>query len=507
MLNELLSSRINIGIIVLVFIVGGCLLSFMFTPFIAWGLACAFLCGGLLIGRPRLMLALYFVGLSFLGYLDTVVSNVAIRYFDEFCIFAITVILMGNFVLLHKKFSSDLKYMSRLVKGLFLIIILSAVINRVSLNGGIRFLLAYMGFIPVFYLCQHYLREKDGKVVVFAVPALLIIQLGMNLGWYVGLNPLPNWAAGGVDFAIGTLGSSTPVAYLSIAVCLMSLALILEAKKLKLKWLFIGIGLLSVFELFLTYTNHAVLLLGFCLLLEFVYVIKHRKKLLVIAVSLCLIVGFILFLDSSSLSRKLTGSTSIRNELSTRNLARRWNRIQYGVKGEVIRNVVFRAPRDMPVPVLGGGPGNFASSIGVQMNRYLARKYVNYFFLTYSGRIQLIGGSITQQVVTGLVAIWSELGPIGVLLFFGMHIYAFFHIALQLRKGLYANLYQRVIAMTFVPLMFLILVVNAMADMLHMDFLQCGVWALAGFSWTPFTVKDRGKDVSDVPSGNGNNKE
>ena len=87
--------------------------------------------------------------------------------------------------------------------------------------------------------------------------------------------------------------------------------------------------------------------------------------------------------------------------------------------------------------------------------------------------------------MSGVLAIWSELGPLGLLLYFGFHLYALFRIAKAVRGKAYSDPTQRILAEAFPPVMAMIILLNIITDYLYLAFFTGGLWIWAACVWTP----------------------
>jgi hypothetical protein len=103
-------------------------------------------------------------------------------------------------------------------------------------------------------------------------------------------------------------------------------------------------------------------------------------------------------------------------------LAQRLEMMRTGPTVAIYRNVFIDIWHEVPVPLLGAGPGGFGSSVALEYGAPLTRKYLWVYYLTTSGREMIRGSSITQSLISGISALWGDLGPIGALLYFGLYI-------------------------------------------------------------------------------------
>jgi hypothetical protein len=97
-----------------------------------------------------------------------------------------------------------------------------------------------------------------------------------------------------------------------------------------------------------------------------------------------------------------------------------------------------------------------------------------------------MGGSITTGPATGFLTIWSELGPIGFIVYFGLWLYALFRVSLQCWRKQYQDIYQEILGLTFISAGVMLSCVFFLAPFLHHAFLSSSFWILAALVWVPY---------------------
>lgn len=454
-------------------------------PIGGWMTITVFLIASLLIGHPRPLLMFFFALVVVHPTLQNLHSHWLLQLADKL----MAILLMGVVFMHFIKNRDDRRDLSRFNRILFLFLCIAAVstiVNRVAPIQVIRFFLTYGSFIPAFYAAYYFLRPDTGDarralIVLFIVFGL---QLLLNLGWLAGINPLPNRFAGSEDFAIGTLGICNLVAYLTASLMFLLLALFHNLPELKNKILVAFGTLAALIQLALTFTFHVLPPMAVLLFFQTLYGVRMlRYKLAMLALAGFVVVGFYYIKSNPRLSDKF--GFPAEETMTVAMFRGRWDQMWRGNKGQAYYNIFVRARHDLPAWYLGAGPGNFASGIGMVHRSMMAEKYVNYIYLTYTGRLEMVGGSITQHVTTGFSAIYSEFGPPGFLLFFWLHAAAAWHVFRQLRRGAYRSPLRRALAEAFIPTMLLYLGLNLLSDFLSDTFLQVGVWLWAGLVWKP----------------------
>ena len=435
-------ARIQTLLIVLGFLAAVFVLMSSVGPFAAAFGCTVVLLGCMLLGRPSTLLLLYWLGVGLAEGIQTFYHFPRFQGAVKLLIVLLSaVMLFGDYAMKRRSLPRDIKGFHKVSMLLLLLALVSAVVNLAPVVTAAWFVLSYLAFIPIFHIAYLHSDIRTCKFMCWMLVAVMLVQLVCNVGWLVGVNPVPNFRIGTVDFAVGTFGSSTYVAYLSLAVIFIMMPLLTGSDALRYRLVALGVMAIAAVQLYITSTTHAYIVLGMGLALQFFATTRRFKGRwfvpIVIGVSAVLVLA-----TENEPSRAQSSAMIGFQELSPGKPPDALAGHVSGPKGEAFQNVVLRAAHEMPFFPIGAGPGNFASSIGCQAKNPLAQKYINYFFETFTGRQQMFGDSISQQVVTGFLAIWSELGPIGVLLFFGLHVYALRRVWRQVAQGRYEDRYR-----------------------------------------------------------------
>ena len=466
------------------YIAAGLVMSALFGPLWGWGFVAAAAMAAMLFSRPDLLLALYWLAVSLRDYLTTtVVRFQLLDFLDEVFIVTFAGMALVSRILGRPRRDANLRWVNRFLFALLFLAGASTLLNRAAYKGAFSFLLTYLGFFATFYVAYDALRDRPraARWIWRIVVGFLLVQLVANLGWLAGLNPLPNWRLGTLDFAIGLCGNSVYLAHLAVLVAFFAFSLFRHSGGAPRRWRFLIVVPIAAVQLVLAYANHAFIVAG-ALLLIYVTLATHRLRYLLSSLAVCAV----LFVGLQSLDAAGLLSDNPIRRLSGDNLRSRWQSMVYGPKGEIARNVFLIAPREIPCFMLvGAGPGNFGSSVAQESHPPLAAKYINYIRETWSGRRSLFGSSILQHYITGVLAIYSELGPLGALLFFGFHLYALFRVLRRLHRNAYPLVFQRALAEVFVLAMCQYLVMNLLTDLLNADIWQAPLWIVAAVVWNP----------------------
>jgi hypothetical protein len=476
--------NLMVPLIVAGFLLLGVGLSVVVGPIYGWGVLAAGVFASMSIGRPRLILVLCLLWSAVTEFATSISASPLIRFADEM----ILLVILGTLIMIYisqRPSYPDLRRFSKMTVLLLTLTLLSAVLNLVPASRVVHFFLSYLSFIPVFYLAYDAFKPQDYRYILSAFLLLFFLQFGLNLAWWGGLLPRVGASRSAVDFAVGTLGVCNLVAYFSVVVIISSLAAWRVYSGPIRHMLYAGLAVCAVIQLYITYTLHAFVPLLGGLAVYYLLVFKElRHRWLPLAggtVVLCLLLMLIVAGESGY-------------QLPSRDaLGVGWDYVTFrgigvleGPKGQTMQHLIRLVPTTSPlVPIIGGGPGNFLSSIGIINVVPMARDAMGDYFLTYTGRMEMASGSILQHPVTGYLALYSELGLLGLLLYMGLHVHAFSRVTRQLVRREYTHPTQRLMAQVYVVSAVVFWLINLLADFFHIDFFQVSIWLLAACVWIP----------------------
>jgi hypothetical protein len=183
---------------------------------------------------------------------------------------------------------------------------------------------------------------------------------------------------------------------------------------------------------------------------------------------------------------------SIRSIASPETWRYNWIRMTEGPKWEAHEHVLLRGSDYLRYPWLGAGPGNYTSNIAFLTGRPLARlPHLFYRYIALDRREVSMGGSVLTTTRTGVLALWGEMGPLGVLLFWGMYVYAVIRVWRQCRAGVYRDPYRRILAEAFVPAMSGFIILNVLTELVPLAQLNIGIWIWAATVWNPPDIEEQ----------------
>ncbi|NKB23696.1 MAG: hypothetical protein GKR87_04835 [Kiritimatiellae bacterium] len=472
---------LTIPLVVGGFILSGIVLTFQMGPVFGWGLLLAAMAGIMLIGRPKIVLFVYIFWVTVQQYIGNILpSSFIVLYLDELLV----VVLLGILFFHHiqdRLHLPELKLIKLVLIGLISLVVFSAIANQVPKKLAFHFVLQYARFFLIFYYSYVFLSVKDLKAVYLSFSSLFLLQVLMNVGWLLSINPLPSWAENSrADFAIGIGLGANLIAYFSICFICVHIAVLLDTDQPRRRMFSFLMVLIGLFQLFVSYTFHAYILLFLCVGYQIFIASRSVQKQLFLVASVTLIcalfVGLTLYVSSDRF---------VSNAFDLRNLSNRWASMWRGPKGQSYKNNLVYLPKDCSVFYLAGaGPGNGGSTVARINRRPLADRYFNWVDLSFKRRTLSEGGSITGGPMTGILSIWSDLGPLGFMVYWGLHLYTIYYITFKSRRGHYTDFYQRVFSQAFPSVMGMYIVLNILTDYIYLAFMSGGVWFLAACVWT-----------------------
>lgn len=471
----------------------GLVLSIMLDPLKAWIFIAVAMAASFLIPNPKRLITFYFLWVLLGGIMmDSKLylgwSIPGIRYIDEFITATITLCLCGQMTMV-RRLRSELSPLIFCLLFLLGVIGLSAYVNGSSKFIVFKFVSSYVGFVPILLLMLEYTPRPPSRSIVRLLVALLLLQLALNIGWYFGFNPIINYDLGGPDFAHGTLGGCNFVAYFSVFMILLCVSRLLEHRRVPGfgRGLAVFVAAVAFIQLLFTFTMHALFLLilvgGLQLLLGVRLRYLQAQRLIILV---------ILGITGGGLALLVVSIAGVGEAIFTffdpQVLALRVHALMTGPTANIYRNVMIDIWHEVPVPLLGAGPGGFGSSVAIEYGAPLTRKYIWVYYLTTSGRDMIRGSSITQSLISGVSALWGDLGPFGTFLYFGLFIIPARRVWRNLAGALYQDPFQRVLSRVYMPYLTMLLLIILLQDTFWNDVVQCSVIFLNAYLWDPIAT-------------------
>ena len=486
------------NLFILLLIVFCTILGFSVNPILVWGAVVAGICGILLLARPALILTFYW---GWCTLFESILSSLVARgSFVRLISRLLMLELVASVFLLYiYKRWSDPRIRSN--KRWFLFLGFSLVCS--SLMGEFRpsnMILAYFDYyaFPFIFLAGiAFYPEKESFIERIPKIAISVIYLSFPLHLLSYMNVLP-WTqilnvfdrARGFFYSHGTMG------FYAVAMLFMSFGMMLKAETVKSRrnWL-IGAAA-SALTFFITFNLHMYVYL---LLLYLLYMVAFpARRALKIGV---LVFSFLLFLLAIFLAPlflqvdRLEYRDIMRKEFDWEKISRRSEISVISPKQEIFEWLVIRNLSELPMEwAFGNGMGMGVGRTVMTRITPAARKYLGEFYFSVSGRSKM-GTSATTSPRFGLMSIWSDLGVFGTSAYFGIYLFAAYHLWRNVLRGVYKNKTQQVLAESAVLWLALMVMGNCYSsDFFWRQELISGLWITIALAWSPVAVDRKSED-------------
>jgi hypothetical protein len=452
---------------------------------------------GLIMGMQRpllfvVILALWYV-FAFLGsniYFPAVYYRFAVftRFFEEF----LALIVIG-FLLLRIAFRQPVMPAVVLRVGgvLLLYTLANGFLNSSGLSRTLDYMLSYFRFIGLFAAVCTFLKPTPrlyGRIAA-ALAAVLVLQFAFDLGWLLGINPVPNQLiASPGDWAVGTMGLSTYASYLAVIGMSLSMTRVLEAR-FRSVWRHIALFSICAVLIIWGSTQH---LLGLApAVLAFVWFSTLKRKHWPKIYAVLIMVSVFLYV-ADYYNKQF--SEAFHEQWYARHRVERTMESKIDVYRDVSRHMTRNNKW-----LFGEGPGRFSSVVAM---RTVSPLFARYFYAELDPRRYNPGGSIIHYPRTGVLSLLGDLGVIGFGLYAWMFVYVFARIFRRMRRGVYDPYpYGRVLAAAWCGWAVLFAVLNGITDYLNFSICPLLTWAGAGLFWrTPAELSTAG-DAADTEGG------
>jgi len=487
-----MDSKILNAIIIIIAISAGLIASFIINPFMAWAAVVGMLLFMPLVARPG---AVLFFGCCLMS-VQLLLSSISGLFdiFDEILILLCLAGLVGAGALQGKLKMKHRGYI-HCCFGLWATVIISSLIGRPPIMATINSILTYFSFPIILIYAYQYRSERACRIFIQGSLIFLGLQLLLNAGWILGVNPLPNEFAvirNMEDIAKGSVGRCDYLAYITISLMFLFYSVIKNksyGKKTRMACI-IAIPLCFL-QLYLTHTPHAFFYIPIAGMVYLIFVERSIFKSLRVAALFIIIFISSFFVEKwiSSTAVYRTQRVAFQETLSFENLRFRYNVFIMGPKMNLYRSIMLDSLSNEPRQwIIGFGAGNGTSAIGMSRATPGAVKLLAEYYLTTSGRQAMRGASITQQPAGGYISLWSEIGVIGFIYFQMLYLMPLFHISKHLWRGNYKHKSQRILAEAFLPTCLVVMQASFMADIYWSALFYFLLMVWAGFVFDPIPV-------------------
>ncbi len=451
----------------------------------------------ILASHPKKLLAAYWLLILFVPSLEVFFPSILIKTLEQGMGIYILFLLFADFAIRRHNLPG-IKQVSWCLSALMILILASSIANKVPPDSVLFFILIYIKPFGIFFFTLQHLNKVDSKKVFRILILSLALQLLLNAAAYIGVNPLPRIIGRVfVDFSVGTLGSSHDVAYYMIVLVILMCSCLRHFNSVLIRTGCYLLSILSAIQFYLAYAIHAYPLYIGGFVLEYILYVKRvtLRHVLSSVILVTMLASVIIALFASgpqlNVSRQIAKPALVRYRIQ---------KSMAGPKGIAYRDVFLRAHTHLDFPLLGGGPGNYTSPIAFLNERPLTKlPHLAYRFTMLARRMDY-GTSISKVPWTGMLTIWGELGPLGWMLFWGLHVYAALRIFRQRQRQEYSSLYRIILAEAFVPTMIVFLLLNIIIDASRAPHLCLGIWIWAASVWNTSNNTIAQQDTTNNPS-------
>lgn len=377
------------------------------------------------------------------------------------------------------------KPLLRLGVAVLFVSFISMFLNRSNPIHWVEWVFSYLLPLPVIGIARLHLDDYTAKRILRIAIPVLFLQFVLNMGWHAGINPLRNEQMLWIDLSMGTYGNTAGTAYLFIAamtggLCYACAKAVGPGRKLLAALLMIIAGI----QVFFTYSTHAHVFLPIAAVTPLFFVTKsERSNSARVTINITLII-VIASLAIAPLARNRLGRHHrIIGPSKTEFAGSVWNSVWYGPKVDVIRKVLNEATSVQML--VGMGPNAAVSYTAFLLRTPQTFRLIGEWFYTLSGREEISTGSIRENLFSGTVMLISEVGILGMILYFAMLIYPLWHLYRKVRTYPPDGQAWLFLTGTVFMLFMINLGIGIVWDVWRMRMLSTTSWLLLGRVWDP----------------------
>lgn len=464
--------------------------SFILSPLIVWTLFAGGLVAFMLMGKPSLLIVLYWVW-------NAVLQHATRRFVPDGSFLK----LIGEILLLLAVFCflftysirrGDTKETNGYLKwtyALYAVIFISILFNGLAPKNLIYSFTSYYLFPLVFLATAFFMKPTavTMKWIIKLSMGLLFLCVPLNIGGFLGIVP---WARDKllVDRAMGTFNTQGVMGFYSIGTLFMCLGMMVHAQNSKSKRRWTVGAIVSLLTFVMTFNIHMYVYL-IVLYIGFVFLFKEGRVLKLSLAGVCAVSLFVGILVAPSIMGidQDEFSSEVLSQFDPQYIQYRIDRFFDSPKMELFHRVVIDNASWRPMEwLLGNGPGQGTGRVGVRFLSSPALEYLGEFYFSVSSTQELAGRSVMSSPHIGILSIWTDIGAIGFLVYIVLHIFAALHLLRNVWLGKYSNRTQLVIAESCVLwLALLVMASMVMSDLFYRHELLGGIWIVTALVWTP----------------------
>lgn len=397
-----------------------------------------------------------------------------LRRVDDILVLAVLAVVLGHIVF---RRISALPY-GKLYLSFCGLCAFSFLLNGTSPVSFGLFMLAYGSPILFLYLFGMLKYPDLWRDLIRFLLVVFCVGVLLNVGWFLGINPIYNRHLGTVDFAKGTLGGCDIWSYFTIFIFFLCLSLARHAVSTKTRWFCWGMMGVTIMQFYLAYTKHAYFYLVAALL---VFVVITRQSMRsILGFAMLGLVGILLFSAVSRLDSSFSDAKGAGGVVTVEEFQQRWSRFLRNPKVKTYDRVIWSGVDEGFMGwLVGHGPGAGIGTVARTRPSPYSYRILGDIYLTHSGRESMVGSSVTQSPFAGPTSLWSEVGLIGTGILYGLVLHSILLIWRNLRTGLYdANRMQLVLAEAYVVYAVLFILINLLRGVWSADPLVFLLWAM-----------------------------
>ena len=360
------------------------------------------------------------------------------------------IIVLGMFAIFKLKFN----FVTKSLLAFILITLLSTIVNKVNFINFLEFFLRY-GQIYFLLSIGLYFNKDIGLKSIFKTLTLVnLLNFAFNLIFFFEIPIITNKYVGTLDFATGILGDALYQCLLSSLVLVMSIFMA-KNTSFKHKFLVYLNIVTSLVQIYWSYSYHfyIVIVLAVIIFLFWGNQLKVFNKILISTI-LITITSFLIS-NSDFFTNSFTTLASTSPKIAS------------------YRDLFNGEYQNSFQEIIGVGPGQGGSYIGIENNSIIAE---NYFSIYSYFTDKLRRGSITTLPNTGITTLKSELGYLGLFNFLILLILTYYRLNVNLSKKNYPLIQASKI------LIVVFFLENIFADYLQHSLFPLITFLLAGIS-------------------------
>ena len=440
--------------------------------------------GFILMGRPRILIFIYVGFLSVQPILQNLGGTVLKRTDDLLA--ALMWGLFFSLLALRKINMNRIKKWWKFALMMIVYAIVSFLFNRGTTQGAWQCFAIYLTFIPFFALISNYLRPSDFKPLLIGTILFFFLNVSLNAGWFLGINPLYNYhlsVGNMVDVARGTLESCARVAYFCTFLFFLLVSIYRNIDLVGKKWKKIILLIMPILflQLFATFTNHAYLFFALAFI-PFSLLSGTGKKWHFILLGVVAIIGFNILIATNAYWKE---------QFYTEMLTYRYEKLNKSAKVQLFNDVLIENAKDNSIEwVAGVGPGNGMGPVGkLNVTPFALKMLLNYYQSADREETRQMQ-SITGNTRSVILTLWGDFGLIGFLIFISIYGVAIKKCFSVIRSPT-SSLQKRVIAEALIGILAMFTMISIVEDLLYNAIFPIWIWLLIAFLYIPDEIEEK----------------